>query len=402
MFFLDKWRVRMQSSKILFITLLFLGILFTGFECASTELTSARLYISQKNYAKAEEVLKKEVEKNPKSDEGWFLLGGLNGEKGDFTTAVEDYNKSLAISNKYQKDITNQRYSYWVAQFKAGDTYYKRAIGTKDPDTVKTNLNKAVLSLQNAIAILPDSGGVSNPYKYLAFCFFALKQTDSAIAPLQKLADIGKVPDGFIYLGKIYYDKGIEAKADYQKNKVAQDSLNSQAYFDQSISILEKGRVKFPNETEILKTLSASYVAANKVSTAIDVFRSLSESDPIKENFYNYGVVLMGADKYEESIVQFKKAIDKDPNYKNAIFNLAVSYVKWGADIKKAIDEKGEKSEVYKDKFREAIPYLEKLTKMDSKDVTSWDLLGKVYANTDNQAKAKDAFDRVDQLRKGN
>ena len=392
----------MQNSKILFIALLFLGILFTGFECASTELTSARLYISQKNYAKAEEVLKKEVEKNPKSDEGWFLLGSLNGEKGDFAAAVDAYNKSLAISNKYQKDITNQKYSYWVNQFKSGDAFYKRAIAAKDPDTVKTNLNKAVTSLSNAITILPDSGGLSNPYKYLAFCYFALKQTDKAIQPLEQLAAIGKVPDGFIYLGKIYYDKGNESKAEYMKNKNAQDSITAQGYFDKSISILEQGRQKFPNETELLKTLEASYVAANKSNVAMEVFKSLAVSDPKKENLYSYGVILMSADKYEESIAQFKKAIELDPNFKNAIYNLAVSYVKWGADMKKAIDDKGEKSEVYKDKFREAIPYLEKLTQMDPKDVTSWDLLGKVYANTDNQAKAKDAFDKVDQLRKGN
>jgi len=391
----------MQNSKILFIALLFLGILFTGFECASTELTSARLYISQKNYVKAEEVLKKEVEKNPQSDEGWFLLGSLNGEKGDFAAAVGDYNKSLAISNKYQKDITNQRYSYWVNQFKAGDTYYKRAIGTKDPDTLKTNLNKAVIALQNAINILPDSGGISNPYKYLAFCYFALKDIDSAIKPLEQLAAIGKVPDGFIYLGKIYYDKGIISRDDFQKNKNAQDSINSQGYFDKSISVLEEGRVKFPNETELLKTLEASYVAANKSNIALEVFKSLAEKDPKKENFYNYGVILMSSDKFELAIVQFNNALNLDPNFKNAIYNLAVSYVKWGADIKKAIDEKGDKSEAYKDKFRAAIPHLEKLTQMDPKDITYWDLLGKVYANTDNPDKAKDAFDKVDQLRKG-
>jgi len=216
------------------------------------------------------------------------------------------------------------------------------------------------------------------------------------------LHDIGKVPDGFIFLGKIYYDKGSDSKLEYQTSKNAQDSINDQEFFSKSISILEQGREKFPNESELLKTLSASYVGANKFGTAIGVFKSLAESDPKKENFYNYGVVLMGADKYEESITQFNKAIELDPNFKNALYNLAVSYVKWGAGIKKEIDEKGDKSEAYKDKFRLAIPPLEKLTQMEPKELIYWDLLGKVYANTDNEAKAKDAFDREDKLRKGN
>jgi tetratricopeptide (TPR) repeat protein len=59
-----------------FIALALVAILsFTGFQCSSTEMTSAKLYIQQKNYDKALEVLNKEVTKNPKSDEGYYYMG---------------------------------------------------------------------------------------------------------------------------------------------------------------------------------------------------------------------------------------------------------------------------------------------------------------------------------------
>src|SRR5665811_1232220 len=103
----------MQSSKILVITALFLGIIFTGFQCASTERTSAKLYIQQKNYDKALEVLKKDIEKNPQSDEGYFLMGDIYGEKGQYDQMVSSYNKSLAISKNFEKDITNKKIHYW-------------------------------------------------------------------------------------------------------------------------------------------------------------------------------------------------------------------------------------------------------------------------------------------------
>ena len=95
----------MHHSK-LFITLILLaGLAVTGFECASTELTSAKLYIQQKNYTRAMESLQREVEKNPQSDEGYYLLGYVSGELGNFDTLVYAFNKSLAISKQFEKDI---------------------------------------------------------------------------------------------------------------------------------------------------------------------------------------------------------------------------------------------------------------------------------------------------------
>ena len=54
----------MHRSKLFMVLILLAGLAITGFECSSTELTSAKLYIQQKNYNKALESLNKEVEKN--------------------------------------------------------------------------------------------------------------------------------------------------------------------------------------------------------------------------------------------------------------------------------------------------------------------------------------------------
>jgi len=60
-----------KMRKLYYIVLVVIvGMLSTAFQCSSTELTSAKLYIQQKNYDKALDVLQKEVAKNPKSDEG--------------------------------------------------------------------------------------------------------------------------------------------------------------------------------------------------------------------------------------------------------------------------------------------------------------------------------------------
>ena len=71
----------MKHSKLFVLAFLMLSMVFVGYQCGSTEITSAKLYIQQKNYDKAIEVLQKEITKNPKSDEGYYLLGYVQGEQ---------------------------------------------------------------------------------------------------------------------------------------------------------------------------------------------------------------------------------------------------------------------------------------------------------------------------------
>jgi tetratricopeptide (TPR) repeat protein len=387
----------MQSSKILVISALFLGMIFTGFQCASTELTSAKLYIQQKNYDKALEVLKKDVEKNPQDDEGYYLMGNIYGEKGQYSQLVDSYNKSLSISKKFEKDITNQRVHYWVTLTQAGASFFKRVSANKEQDSVKLNLDKAANSFENAILVEPDS---DYTYYLVSLVYMSQGQYDKAIPPLEQYVAKGKSADGYVYLGSIYYDKGVKLKDLYAQKKNLQDSLAYMENFNKAISILEEGRKRYPSDAKLLGTLSSAYVGANKLSVAMDAFKSLAESNPKKENYYNYGVVLLGADQFENAVSQFKKALDIDPNYQNAIYNIAVTYVRWGTDINKKAEDKGEKDESYKDKYKQAIPYLDQYTQLDKSDVKIWDLLGKVYAVLGMSDKAKDAYDKVDQLRK--
>jgi tetratricopeptide (TPR) repeat protein len=110
----------MQKSKLIIAGIILLGLMFAGFECSSSSLTGARLYISQKKYDKAYEVLKKEVNTNPASDEGWYLLGYVYGERGQMDSMVVAFDKSLAISKNYQKDIDDYKKFEWANEFIKG------------------------------------------------------------------------------------------------------------------------------------------------------------------------------------------------------------------------------------------------------------------------------------------
>ena len=383
----------MQNSKVLKILIaliLLFGIALTGFECSSTELTSAKLYIQQKQYDKAIESLKKDVEKNPKSDEGYYLLGYVYGEQQDFANMVDAYNNSLAASNKFAEDIKKSENYYWANQFNKGVRLYQDGTKTTDKDSSKILLDKSVDAFKNAILLEPDS---TNSYKNLSFVYISKGDYDAAVEPLQKIIDIDKSADGYKYLGEILYDKGTQIKAT--------DSVQAQDYFNKTINILEEGRKLYPKDSDILRTLANSYISANKIDVAKDIFRQGIEAEPENQYYkYNYGVLLLQAGDFQGAEEQFEKAIKIQPDYDNAIYNLAVTYVKWGAEINKEAEDKGEmENQAYKEKYKAALPYLEKVVEKRNDDPQMFELLGRVYTVLNMQDKAKDAFNKADALR---
>lgn len=388
----------MHRSKILMAAVLLVGIIFTGFQCASTELTSAKLYIQQKNYDKALEALKKEVAKNPKSDEGYYLLGVVYGEKGEIPDMADAFKHSMNISSQYEKQINDAKKYHWANLFNKGVGYYQKANNATNKDSGKVLFDKSKVAFQNAIMLEPDS---SDTYKNLAFVFMSEQDYEAAISPLKTIIDKDKSLDGYRYLGEIYYDKASKLKSKYETSKDAQDSVQAIENFNKAINVLQEGRKIYPGNSDLLLLLSNSYIGANKIDVAIDAFKAGVEQDPGNKYYhYNYGVLLLGAKDFEKAAEQFKKALDIDSAYENAVYNMAVTYVRWGTELNKEATDKGVDDQTYKQKYEKALPYLEESVKLKSSDANVWELLGRVYTVLGKKDKATNAFNQADKLRK--
>jgi tetratricopeptide (TPR) repeat protein len=379
----------LKRKLVIFAALLF-GLAVTGFQCASTELTSAKLYIQQKNYDKALEALQKEVQKNPKSDEGYYLLGVVYGEQEKFKDMVDSYNKSISASPKFDADIKTSKKYFWANLFNKGVNFYQKGSKTTDKDSAKIFYDKSTTAFENSIFIEPDS---VDSYRNLAFVYLSQNKYDEAIEPLRTVVNKDTAAEGFRFLGEILYNKGNQA--------AATDSVKAQGYYDEAIKVLEKGRKFNPGDSDILLLLSNSYIAAKKIEVAKDAFKAGIEADPKNQYYrYNYGVILLGAEDYAGAEEQFLKAVEIDPAYENAIYNLAVTYVRWGTAISKAAEEKGENNTEYKKKYELALPYLEKVVEKKSDDAQVWELIGRVYTILGMQDKATNAFNKADAIRK--
>jgi len=380
----------MKHSKLFVLAFLMLSMVFVGYQCGSTEITSAKLYIQQKNYDKAIDVLQKEITKNPSSDEGYYLLGYVQGEQGKFESMVESYDKSLAISKNFEKNINDSRKYFWAQAFNRGVSLYQRGVKSTDTDSAKVYYDKSIADFKSAIKIEPDSG---DTYKNLAFVYLSKGDNESAIEPLQQLISREKALDGYKFLGEIYYVNGTNLKTQGKDTEAKEQ-------FNKSINVLEEGLKVHPNNSDLLLTLSNSYIGADRTNEAIEPFKKGVEAEPENKYYrYNYGVLLLGINDFEGAETQFKKAIEIDPNYDNAIYNLGVTYVKWGTYINKKADEEGKVTDDYKSKYQAALPYLEKSVQMKDANAQTWELLGKVYSVLGMQDDATNAFKKADEMR---
>ncbi len=390
----------MQKSKLYTIVfVLIAGMAFVGFDCSSTEMTSAKLYIQQKNYDKALDALQKEVAKNPQSAEGYYYLGYVYGEKDQYGQMIDAFDKSLSISNEYKSQIEDQKKYFWANLFNRGVSLYQKGVNTTNEDSSKVYFDKSINMFEYAAKLEPDS---ADTYKNLAFVYMGARENDKAIEPLQKMIKLDKSLDGYKYLGEIYYNKGILEKQQYASTHNPQDSTKAIENFNNSIKVLEEGRAQYPDSPELLLTLSNAYINAGKADVALSSFKSLVEKDPENKYYrYNYGVLLLGKNDFENAAAQFEKAVALDPEYQNAVYNLAVTYVKWGSAINKKAEDSGQMENTeYKEKYQQALPYLEKSVELQPDDAPTWELLGKVYTVLGMNDDAQNAFNKADELRK--
>jgi len=389
--------VRMKNTNLFIAGMLLVVIIFSGFQCSSTELTSAKLYYDQKNYDKAIEMLQADVKKNPKSDEGYYWLGIVYEAKGVLDSMLMAFNSSLEISDKFKKEIDYQRAFEWQESYNRGIKLFNRGRNTTDADSSIMYQDLAIKEYKNAIMLEPDT---ADTYKNLAFAYLVTQRNEEAIEPLQKIIDLEQSEDGYAYLGQVYYSLGANLMNEYQNNNSSADSVKGMDYLNKSISTLQEGIKIYPENSDMLVTLTSAYIASDKIDIALGSAEKLVEKDPMNKTYrYNYGVLLMSSEQYPEAETQLKKAIDIDPDYENAIYNLGVTYVKWGTQINKEAEKQGLISEDYKKKYEAALPYLEKVVEKDPTNVAIWELLGKVYSVLGMNDDANNAFKKADELR---
>lgn len=367
--------------------------IITGFQCASQEMTSAKLYIQRSDWENAEKWLSQEVEKNPTNAEAWWLLGQTRVQRANYKGSIEALDNSLKNSNEFSEKITQIKKYVWGQSLNQGVNFFNKSISAS-PESAATLRQQAIESYQVALTVNPDS---VITYQNMAVAQHAQGLYDDEIVTLKEALKRKQTPALYASLINVYLTRAQDADA---KNDKATATEN----YNNSISAILEVRKLEPDDVELLATMIDIHVRLGKANEAKPYIREAIVKDPTNKVYqYNLGVLLMQTDSLEEAITHFDAAIQQDPMYDVALQNIGVAYMRLGDQIKKAAqstDMNKAIDKTYLEKFKKAVGYFEKLIEIKKDDPNSWDLLASAYANANMVKEAKEALEKSDALRK--
>jgi tetratricopeptide (TPR) repeat protein len=175
----------------------------------------------------------------------------------------------------------------------------------------------------------------------------------------------------------------------------------AQPLFDQAIRVIQEGLKLNPANNDLFVILSDALVAAGRFDEAEKTYVDGIKRDPENKFYhYNYGVLLLKKDLFPEAIAQLSKAVELDPRYESAVYNLASAHINWGVKIRKEADEDPAKISQAKDLFTKAIPLLQRVIELKPENADMYEVLGRLQTNLGMSKEAEESYKKADDIRK--
>lgn len=436
-----------RSLFLLSVMTLFLSL--SGFECASTEMTTAKVAMQSKDYKKAEDALRREVAARPQNGVAWLTLGDLHYAQKRYVEMKSDFERAIAattpaISAEEKSQIGLKLYKGWEDQY--NDAY--RSYSAKD-------FQAALRHLDSADMLRP---GFPDNHYFRATVNAGLKDDAAAVRAYNTYIDAirPEVEEGMklgLTLGMSR--PGLESKLGKPTKSDIVDSMGGYAYYapqnlyvyfapagddgkgplvdgwrfyrDNStpevirevpvtirsapyviLGLAAEKREEYDNALKYLsvvsrldpqqdvgRVVSNIYIKTKRTAEAIRLLEEEIAAKPREASLYiALGNLLFEMEDFNRSAEQFRKVTElglpnSDDNLRGALFNLGAVYKNWGAKMQKDAGANASKAQVeaYKKQLQESVRYFEQLRDINPGDFTVLSELGNLYEVLDQKPK---------------
>jgi tetratricopeptide (TPR) repeat protein len=284
--------------------------------CSSDpNVEGAKLDLRNKDYDRALENIGRALETNPDNADAHQLKGQILQEQAFAVTDAEEhtmlldqmmeaYNRSMGLDPTKKEAVDNQLRTAYFNEFQRGIQTFNRGQQAAD-DAKVAQFNDAATYFGNAATIFPDS---TDAYMNQAFAYFSSGNSEMAIEPFEMAIEKGDTSeDTFVYLSDLY---------------------RTYEQYDKGIALLERARGLYPENESIQTQLMNFYVVAGRESEALQIYEDAVTKDPNNKLYrYNYGALLLQMEDFDGAVDQLTKAVELDPEYGNAHYNLGAAYV---------------------------------------------------------------------------
>jgi tetratricopeptide (TPR) repeat protein len=289
--------------------MLFLFVAADG--CSSDpNVEGAKLDLRNKQYDRALENLETALATNPDNAEALELKGRVLAEKAFETPDVDEhtqlieqmldaYNRAENIDPTMSEAVLNAKRLAYQSEFQRGVQAFNR--GRNEQSEYLTSAKY----FDAASTIMPDSAGA---YVNQAFALMNGGDMNAAMEPFEMAIEKGdREEDTYIFLASIY-----------ENNDRASDA----------VTLLEDASKQYPMSEDIQTELLNAYQLAGETDRALEMYATAVRNNPENKLFrYNYGSLLVQTEQFEAAAEQLRKAIEIDPEYGNAYYNLGASYI---------------------------------------------------------------------------
>ena len=316
-------------------------------------------------------------------------------------TGAEALKKAVELDTKKENaELTEfAAAALWQTKLNYGVKYYK------EKDFAK--------ALENFQAYKDYAPTDTNGMYYSGIAAKSANNTPAAIENYKKLiASDFKDKDGvYLELSNIY---------------LAQKDTTS------ALTLMGEAVQKFPKSADLRKAEIEIGLKANKLQAVLDKLSAAIANDPNNKTLYYYAGLAdaLTADAIQKKIAKnkdavavktlqaektdhltkasamYKKAVELDPNYFDAVLNLGYVALNPAIDTYNAAQQLPQTKQKEFDaalakaaqQFEAARPYLEKATQLDPKSVDAWTNLKTYYVGVQNAAKATEVTKKLAEL----
>ncbi|MGQ0560450.1 MAG: tetratricopeptide repeat protein [Gemmatimonadota bacterium] len=309
-----------RFGKILAVAMLLVPAVAHAQRPGNTMQTrSAELYLDRaernqypeekaKLYQQAVELALEGVQKDPDNSKTWFTLGKVYASQGHAAGADSAFDQAEKMWPEYVEETEDERLKAYITSFNAGITAIQQ-----------NKLQEAIASLEAAHAVYPKKPTAA---LNLGNLYAKANDADKAAAAYRTALEVLRGP-GRAELNEAEQKQWAEWE-DAAAFNLAQilataqkDEEAAQAYVDYL--------ARNPDNVVARSNLAVVYSRMGKTEEATRTYNELLAQDLTDDEFFQVGVGLFRGEQHERAAEAFRKALAKNPAFRDAYYNLAQS-----------------------------------------------------------------------------
>ncbi|WP_412067901.1 tetratricopeptide repeat protein [Rubrivirga sp. IMCC43871] len=301
-----------MPSRFLTLALsLVVALLVGGADGCSSDpnVEGAKLDLRNGDYEQALSNIDTALETNPDNTEALLLRVEVLRQQYENTPGLEP--KAAFLAANYDRMVESLLRAEQLAPADPGVDQAKLALWAlavnagndviRNPDA---DVADAVNFFEQSTALMPDS---TQGYLGLGLAYLRDGEATQALAPFQRGTEINDADPVLAY----YYGRTLV---------LADRATDAVAY-------LETAQARFPEDEDIQTMLLNAYTLSGETDRAIERYDEAIQRQPDNPAFrYNYGALLLQAERYDDAIVQLQRATELDPTNSDAFYNLGAAY----------------------------------------------------------------------------